>query len=399
MGVKHFGFKLAVGVLFVVVLASYGFYWLGISQLHDHVQQLVVVSNHLKYGESFHSAIHSMLLDSQGFYESKGQADYREAYLRHRAKAESSLAELRAHANSLPPDKTKKMVMERTEGIATAFAAYEKSLDRIIAGDFSRGRQCLINCTAQFDSIFKKYYVHLHDHHALLQTELSQSSSQTWHTMSVVFAVQLGLAVVAGLLVIFYLDRVVLKIFSFTEGMAYRDKLTGLQNRAALDKLTKSLDGDDNRPRRRYGLIMLDIDLFKDFNDTYGHPAGDALLSEFAKVIIENVRGPDRVVRYGGEEFLVVLQGVGREELSAVAEKLRTAIESHRFTLPDGKKAPQVTISLGAALYPQDGGDYHQVVGRADERLYEAKESGRNRVVGPPEIGSSGPGQGGPPTP
>ncbi|MBU1156559.1 MAG: GGDEF domain-containing protein [Proteobacteria bacterium] len=394
MGVKYFGFKLAVGVLFVVVLASYGFYWLGISQLHDYVHQLVEVSNHLKYGESFHSAIHSMLLDTEGFYESKGQAGYREAYLRHRDKAETSLTKLRAHAASLPPDKTKDMVVARTEGIATAYTDYRKSLDRIIAGDFSRGRQCLINCTAQFDSIFKKYYVHLHDHHALLQTELTQSSNQTWHAMSVVFAVQLALAVVAGLLVIFYLDRVVLKIFGFTERMAYRDKLTGLRNRAALEKVIQSLDGPEGRPRRRYGLIMLDIDHFKDFNDAYGHPAGDVLLAAFAEVITNSVRDHDRVVRYGGEEFLVVLGGVGPMEVTAVAEKLRAAIENHRFTLPGGKQAPQVTASLGAALYPQDGGDYHQVVRQADERLYKAKQGGRNRVVGPPVDGESRPGQG-----
>jgi len=384
MGIKHFGFKLAVGVLFAVVLATYAFYWLGISQLHDNVQQVVVVSNHLKSGEAFHSAIHSMLLDAEGYYLSNGRASFREDYQAHRAKAEKALAELRDHVRQMPPGRDKEMVNQRTEGIASAFSNYQEELDRIIGGDFNRGSQRLEQCTTEFNSIFKKYYVHLHDHHALLQTGLSQRSSQTWHTMSVVFAVQLGLAVVAGLLVIFYLDRVVLKIFSFTEGMAYRDKLTGLRNRAALEKMVSFLDGEENRPRRRYGLIMLDIDLFKDFNDTYGHPVGDVLLAEFAGVITGSVREHDRVVRYGGEEFLVVLQGVGPMEIIAVAEKLRGAIENHRFTLPGGKQATQVTASLGAALYPQDGDDYHQVVQRADERLYKAKQGGRNRVMGPP---------------
>ncbi|MFH2126362.1 MAG: GGDEF domain-containing protein [Pseudomonadota bacterium] len=383
MGTKHFGFKLAVGVLFVVVLASYGFYWLGISQLHGHVHQLVEASNHLQYGESFHSAIHSMLLDADGFYKSGGQAIYREQYQGHLAKAEKSLAELRSHVRQMPPGRDKEMVNQRTEGIASAFAEYKAALGRIIAGDLNQGARRLTQCTARFNSIFKKYYVHLHDHHAQIQIKLSQSSSQTWHTMSVVFGVQLALAVVAGLLVIFYLDRVVLKIFSFTEDMAYRDKLTGLRNRAALEKMIQFLDGSEGRSRRRYGLIMLDIDLFKDFNDTYGHPAGDVLLADFAGVIIGSVRENDRVVRYGGEEFLVVLEGVGPMEVTVVAEKLRAAIESHRFILPGGKEAPQVTASLGAALYPQDGDDYHQVVRLADERLYKAKQGGRNRVMGP----------------
>jgi len=384
VGIKYFGFKLAVGVMFAVVLATYGFYWLGISQLHDYVHQLVEVSNHLKYGEAFHSAIHSMLLDADGYYLSNGRESFRQDYQAHKARAEEALAELRDHVRQMPPGKQRELVNQRTEGIASAFGNYQKELDRIIAGDFSQGRQRLTLCMAKFNSIFKKYYVYLHDHHALLQTELSQSSHQTWHTMSVVFAVQLGLAVVAGLLVIFYLDRVVLKIFGFTERMAYRDKLTGLRNRAALEKVIQFLDGPEGRSRRRYGLIMLDIDLFKDFNDTHGHPAGDALLADLAGVITGSVRDHDRVVRYGGEEFLVVLEGVGPMEVTVVAEKLRTAIESHRFILPGGKEAPQVTASLGAALYPQDGEDYHQVVNKADERLYKAKQGGRNQVVGPP---------------
>ncbi|MCB2193230.1 MAG: GGDEF domain-containing protein [Deltaproteobacteria bacterium] len=384
MGVRHFGFKLAVGILFAVVLATYGFYWLGISNLHGNVQQLVEVSNHLKYGESFHSAIHSMLLDTEAFYHSKGKEGYRVAYVLHRDKAETSLAQLRAHVAKLPQGKAKKMVIKNTEGIAQAFVDYKKSLDRIIDGDFSRGGECLDRCTSRFNSIFKKYYVHLHDHHADSQTRLSQSSQNTWRTTNVVFVVQLVVAVLAGLLVIFYLDRVVLKIFSFTERMAYSDKLTGLHNRAALEKVILFLDGSQDRPRRRYGLLMLDIDLFKKFNDTYGHLAGDQLLKDFARVIMSNVRTQDRVVRYGGEEFLVVLEAVGPQEAMAAAENLRAAIESHQFTLPDGKAAPQVTVSLGAATYPDDGESYHQVVDKADYRLYQAKEQGRNQVVGPP---------------
>ena len=88
-------------------------------------------------------------------------------------------------------------------------------------------------------------------------------------------------------------------------------------------------------------------------------------------------------MRYGGEEFLVVLQGVGPQEILVVAEKLRAAIGGHQFTLPGGRPAPQVTASLGAALYPQDGMNFQEVVHRADQRLYQAKEGGRDRVVGP----------------
>ena len=146
----------------------------------------------------------------------------------------------------------------------------------------------------------------------------------------------------------------------------------------------QSLDGrQEDRPRRRYGLVMLDIDHFKNYNDTHGHPAGDQLLRDLGRVIISSVRTQVRVVRYGGEEFLVVLQALYANEALAAAENLRAAIEAHRFRLPDGAESGQVTVSLGVAMYPQDGGNYQQVLNQADQRLYQAKALGRNRVVGP----------------
>ena len=393
MAIKQLGFKAAIGTLFVVVLSSYAFYWLAMTQMHENVVQLVDFSRHLESADNFHSAIHSMLLDAEGYYASQGDTAYLEAYKDNRTVAQVSLGELWGHTTELPSGQARDSVVQRTKGIEKAFAQYRKDLDRIMSGDFADGKERLGRIASEFNSMFKKYYLHLHDHHNHEQILMSKEASRTWHTMSVVFGVQLLLAVVAGLLVIFYLDRVVLKVFNFTERMAYRDKLTGLRNRTALERVVSALDGSESRPRRRYGLIMLDIDHFKDFNDAYGHPAGDVLLTDFAKVIIDNVRGQDRVVRYGGEEFLVVLLGVDRDEASAVAEKLRAAIEGHRFILPDGSSSAKITASLGVALYPQDGSDYRQVVGRADERLYTAKDHGRNRVVGPPEGGNPSPGQ------
>lgn len=384
MNVKQLGLKMAVGTLLVVVLSSYAFYWLGMSQMHENVLQLVEFTRHLESADNFHSSIHSMLLEAEGYYQSRGASAYREAYKDSRAVAQVALDDLWLQAGLLPTGRRKKDISLRTRGITDAFAQYQKDLDRIMSGDFTDGEQRLARAASEFNNIFKKYYLRLHDHHNDEQVVMSRKATRTWHTMSLVFGVQLVIALVAGLLVVLYLDRVVLKLFNFTERMAYRDKLTGLRNRSALQRVIDSLDGPQGRPRRRYGLIMLDIDHFKNFNDTYGHPAGDVLLRDFAKVIIDNVRGQDRVVRYGGEEFLVVLQGVNRNEASAVAEKLRAAIEEHRFPLPDGSPASRITASLGVALYPQDGDDYQQVVNRADERLYQAKEQGRNRVVGPP---------------
>ncbi|MCF8033813.1 MAG: GGDEF domain-containing protein [Desulfarculaceae bacterium] len=381
MAVKQFGFKAAVGVLVAVLLATYGFYWVAMNQLHSNVIQLVEFTSQLEAADNFHSSIHAMLLDAEGFFHDRDPA-YQEAYQDNRAVARISLNGIQSHAETQAEGQARHKALESARGIRTAYARYEKDLDTIMSGDFSGGNQHLARVAKEFNTIFKKYYLRLHDHHDHEQEQLARESSSTWHAVSVVFGLQLALALVAGFVVIFYLDRVVLRVFSVTERMAYRDKLTGLRNRTSLDKLTTALDEPSDRPRRRYCLIMLDIDHFKNFNDNYGHPAGDRLLSDFAKVITDNVRGQDKVVRYGGEEFLVVLPETSRGGGAQAAEKLRLAIAGHDFILPDGKTAPQVTASLGVAAYPGDGEDFKRVVRRADERLYRAKDQGRNQVVG-----------------
>lgn len=275
----------------------------------------------------------------------------------------------------------------RTQELKDTYADYEKNLDEFMAGGWNGGAGRLAALSDQFDDVFKESFQRIHDHQVHRQVIMNQESSQTWRAMNLMFLAQFILTVSVGLLAVVYLERVVLRVFSFTERLAYRDKLTGLRNRAGLDRVIRYLDGGrEDRPRRRYGLIMLDVDLFKDYNDTYGHLAGDQLLRELGEVIISNVRVRDRVVRYGGEEFLVVLEALYAPEAVAAAEKLRAAIAAHRFRLPGGKEASRVTASLGVALYPQDGGNYRQVVNQADQRLYQAKARGRNRVVGPPEV-------------
>ncbi|MCB2225768.1 MAG: GGDEF domain-containing protein [Desulfarculaceae bacterium] len=381
MAVKQLGFKVAVGVLVLVLLASYGFYWLSMNQLHANVIQLVDFSSHLEAADNFHSAIHSMLLDAEGYYRNDNDPAYQEAYQDNRSVAQMSLDGLWSHVNSLPPGPARDQVAGRTEGISRAYASYQKDLDRIMSGDQADGRERLAKIAKDFNSIFKKYYLHLHDHHNHEQADLARESSRTWRAVSVVFAVQLALALGVGILVVFYLDRVVLRVFNLTERMAYRDKLTGLRNRTALAKLVHKLEDPPDRPHRRYCLTMLDIDYFKAFNDTHGHPAGDRLLSDFAEVITANVRSQDVVVRYGGEEFLVVLPETAKEDGARVAEKLRRAIADKRFALPSGDIAPPVTASLGLAAYPDDGDGFDKVLRRADDRLYQAKEAGRNQVV------------------
>ena len=164
-----------------------------------------------------------------------------------------------------------------------------------------------------------------------------------------------------------------------------RDKLTGLYNRRFLDSY---LDEEVNRTkalRDEMSVIMADVDHFKHYNDTNGHPMGDKVLQAVASLIESNVRALDRCVRYGGEEFLVLLPRTTQERAYRTAERIRAAIEDYEFPARENQPEGRVTISMGVASLPRHAQDGQELVLRADEALYAAKQAGRNRVLGAEE--------------
>ncbi|WP_346618970.1 diguanylate cyclase [Blastococcus montanus] len=159
---------------------------------------------------------------------------------------------------------------------------------------------------------------------------------------------------------------------------AVRDPLTGLHNRRHLDEV---LPADlDRRPRDgRVAVLAVDIDHFKTVNDRFGHGAGDRVLTAVARLLQAAVRDGDTAVRLGGEEFLVILPGAGREQAVARAEQIRRDVAAAVHLL-DGE-AVRVTISAGVAVCPDDEGTAAALLEAADRALYTAKATGRNRVV------------------
>jgi diguanylate cyclase (GGDEF)-like protein len=158
-----------------------------------------------------------------------------------------------------------------------------------------------------------------------------------------------------------------------------RDAMTGLHNRRFLEEYIDTLVRGARRRDGRLALLMLDLDYFKMVNDSYGHDVGDSVLKGLAEVLQDSVRASDILVRFGGEEFLIVLQDVEPEAGVAVAEKIRRRVAEFRFRVADG--ALQKTISIGVAVFPDDGETFWQVLKYADVALYRAKEEGRDRVV------------------
>ncbi|MBN1807664.1 MAG: diguanylate cyclase [Planctomycetes bacterium] len=165
-----------------------------------------------------------------------------------------------------------------------------------------------------------------------------------------------------------------------TARLAVTDGLTGLYNhRYFQDRLERELRQaqDFGDP---VGVLMVDIDYFKAYNDLNGHIAGDVALREVAEILKMHVKERDVVARYGGEEFAVIMYGTNKEEASAAAERVRETVESSGFpneeVLPNG----DLTVSIGVAEFPQDAHDRTGLIAYADRALYVAKRSGRNRV-------------------
>ncbi|MEO5363776.1 MAG: diguanylate cyclase [Magnetococcus sp. DMHC-8] len=159
-----------------------------------------------------------------------------------------------------------------------------------------------------------------------------------------------------------------------------RDPLTTLHNRRFLEEYVVTLDSTTRRGKTQLAVLLLDLDHFKEVNDTWGHEAGDNVLKAFAKVLnAQVVRSSDMVIRFGGEEFLVVLQGNDSSFGAAMAERIRLAVENLR--IPTGGVILRRTVSIGVASFPDDGENISEVIKRADLALYQAKEGGRNRVV------------------
>jgi len=170
-----------------------------------------------------------------------------------------------------------------------------------------------------------------------------------------------------------------LKLQETLQNLSVRDPLTGLYNRRYMEESMERELRRAERQGKQVGVIMADIDHFKRFNDAFGHDAGDALVKEVAKVMENHVRGSDIACRYGGEEFTIVLQDISSLVTQQRAEQLREAVRNVKIYYGDRVLDP-VTLSLGVAIFPEHGDTYRTVLQAADVALYQAKQSGRDRV-------------------
>lgn len=161
--------------------------------------------------------------------------------------------------------------------------------------------------------------------------------------------------------------------------MAFHDHLTGLANFRFFTRRMRQEVQRSMRYRHLLSMIMIDIDHFKNFNDRFGHAAGNHVLAHVAAIMREEARETDLAARYGGEEFALVLTETAKHEARGLAERLRARIEASALNLTD-HGTQHVTVSAGIATFPRDAQQLQALCDAADSALYEAKEQGRNRV-------------------
>lgn len=167
-------------------------------------------------------------------------------------------------------------------------------------------------------------------------------------------------------------------LYQRVQELAIIDSLTGVFSRRYLiERFNEELERS-KKFKYKFSFLMLDIDHFKAHNDRYGHLVGDAILKEVSKTFKENMRQIDLAGRYGGEEFSIILSETDKDGAGLAAERLRQAVENKHIRIYD--EDLQVTISIGVSVFPEDAKDIQTLIEKADEALYQAKQSGRNRV-------------------
>ena len=195
--------------------------------------------------------------------------------------------------------------------------------------------------------------------------------------LEVIYPLILSMTAFISALIVKYLIKS--RDFEQQYKLATTDGLTELYNHRYFQEQMSMLIENSKRYGTEFSLIILDIDFFKKFNDTFGHQAGDAVLRQVAQLLKRNVRATDIVCRYGGEEMSIILPNTGKEEAYTTAVKICERVATNKVKLNHDKES-NVTVSLGVATYPYDGSTPSEMIASADKRLYSAKENGRNQV-------------------
>jgi len=213
----------------------------------------------------------------------------------------------------------------------------------------------------------------INDENSLILSILAQEEDDMHQTQSLILSIKNYIEAAKPVIE----SRILMNTLRDT---SLRDGMTGLHNRRFLEEVIDQIMSQSERNKDTYSIMMLDVDWFKMVNDTYGHDIGDIVIVEIGKILKENIREADLAIRYGGEEFIVMLHNATDEGAMQVAKKIHSAFGNAIFNVAPGETM-QKTMSIGIAKYPTDGDTIWKCIKYADTALYVAKDTGRNKVV------------------
>lgn len=381
-----FRFKLGLLLLVIVIplLISQSIYRQTIRSLHDSLFSAIDVLSTIHAAETFHGSLHGMLLFADRFANSPIDAAATTDWKGMQYNTTKALETLR---NSLlrHTDHTQHLSSEQihdSDEIDTLYRAFIDKLDPVFSGQTLDARPPLTEAQAIFDEIFREHLSILHDVHQQRLEAMKMEAHRLNRRIELLFYGQTTFLIVVVMGALLFSEKILVKGYLRTKNESLSDGLTKARNRRYLDTVTAHEATNLLEKSIPFALALIDIDHFKRVNDALGHPAGDEVLRAVADIVRKRLRKSDTLARYGGEEFLVFLPGAEKTAAVAILEDIRTNIASHGFALGAPGVPERITVSAGLACFPEDAtGDYSGLKKKADERLYLAKNGGRNKVV------------------
>ena len=381
-------FRLKLGILLLIIvlpmLASQIIYRRAITSLHDALYSSIVVLNTIHATENFHAALHSMLNVTRNIVAEPNNREVPDDWNELRESTAKALDALRESLQQINHHGQQAIASEPhpADAIAALFDRLMVELEAALSGPASEVPSHMAAARKLFDEIFQDHIDKLHDGHQQRFDDLKADAHGFERQIDLLFYGQTLFAGVVVLFALFFSEKILVKGYLRTKDASLSDRLTEARNRRYLETVSDRQVAGMLERNEPFSLALLDIDHFKRVNDTFGHDAGDNVLRIVAEVVRKRLRKSDTFVRYGGEEFLVLLPGAEKEAAIVILEAIRKGIETTPLSLVDGDDPTRITASAGLVSFPEDAvDDFSSMQKLADERLYQAKSNGRNQCV------------------
>ena len=384
----HFPFRFKLGLLLVILviplLISQAAYKQTISSLHGTLFSSVDILNAIHATETFHASLHGMLNSAKQFTVDRARQPNTDEWDDTRQKAQKSLeALLNSHherGDHGAPIAAKDD--QQSNEITALYKKFLNTVELVFTGRASESERHLKAAQKLFDDLFKNHLETLHTGHQERLAFMKSEAHSLKQRIDYLFYGQTVLLCLIIFVAVCFSEKILVRGYLQTQDESFSDGLTKARNRHYLETVTKREVANLVERDTSFSVALIDIDFFKRVNDQFGHQAGDDVLRTVADIIRRRLRKSDTFVRYGGEEFLIVLPGAEKTAAVDIVEKIRESIGAQAFVFSDDSDLQHVTASAGVASFPKDGPDtFRGLQKMADDRLYRAKSKGRNQCV------------------